>query len=150
MWRSLWTRIAGIVLVAALLAAPALAATASAREQARIEGLMAAVGRLRGATFIRNGSEHTAAEAAEHLRLKWKNAGKRVRTAEDFIRYCATQSSMSGRRYRIRLADGRELDSADWFEAELRRYDARASNARPAPPSPPKPATPSKPASSPG
>jgi hypothetical protein len=110
-------------------------------ETRRIEALITAVGRLEGATFLRNGSEHTAAEAADHLRLKWKNAGKRVRTAEDFIRYCATQSSMSGRKYRIRLADGRELDSADWFTAELRRYDA-AHAAKPAPPP--------RPASSPG
>ena len=98
-------------------------------------------GGLVGATYIRTGREHRGAEAADHLRLKWKNAGKRVRTAEDFIRYCATQSSMSGRKYRIRLADGRELDSADWFTAELRRYDA-AHAAKPAPPP--------RPASSPG
>ena len=110
-------------------------------ETRRIEALITAVGRLEGATFLRNGSEHTAAEAADHLRLKWKNAGKRVRTAEDFIRYCATQSSMSGRKYRIRLADGRELDSADWFTAELRRYDAAHAG---------KPAPPPRPASSPG
>ena len=110
-------------------------------ETRRIEALITAVGRLEGATFLRNGSEHTAAEAADHLRLKWKNAGKRVRTAEDFIRYCATQSSMSGRKYRIRLADGRELDSADWFTAELRRYDAAHA---------PKPVPTPRPASSPG
>lgn len=113
-------------------------------ETARIEALIAAVGKLRGATFIRNGSEHTAAEAASHLRLKWKNAGKRVRTAEDFIRYCASESSMSGRKYRIRFADGREVDSADFFYAELHRFDAAARAVRPAPV--PKPA----PASTPG
>ena len=110
-----------------------------ATEQARIEALIGAVGKLQGATFIRNGSEHTAAEAADHLRLKWKNAGSRVRTAEDFIRVCASESSMSGRKYRIRFADGREVDSADYFTAELRRFDAAARALRPAPV--PKPAS---------
>jgi hypothetical protein len=115
------------------------AAPSPPTETQRIEALITAVGRLEGATFIRNGSEHTAAEAASHLRLKWKNAGKRVRTAEDFIRWCATGSSMSGRKYRIRLADGREMDSADWFTAELRRFDAAhaARDAKPRPASSP-------------
>jgi hypothetical protein len=141
------SRIARAFAACLLLLAPATAwagsqAAPHAPTQAqRIEALIAAVGRLEGATFIRNGSEHTAAEAADHLRLKWKKAGQRVRTAEDFIRYCATQSSMSGRKYRIRLADGRELDSANWFHAELRRFDAAHA---------PKPLAPARPASSPG
>lgn len=135
--RALWVLLMVLASTLAWAASPPPRPT----EVQRIEALIAAVGRLEGATFIRNGSEHTAAEAADHLRLKWKNAGKRVRTAEDFIRYCATQSSMSGRKYRIRLADGRELDSADWFSAELRRYDAAHA---------PKPVPPPRPASSPG
>jgi hypothetical protein len=107
------------------------AARIQPRENARIEALIAAVGQLHGATFIRNGSAHTAAEAASHLRLKWMNAGRHVRTAEDFIRYCATGSSITGRPYRIRLADGREMESADFFNAELRRIDAAALRIRP-------------------
>ena len=135
-----------LVLWLALLASSLAGATppAAPTERQRIEALITAVAQLKGATFIRNGSEHSAAEAADHLRLKWKNAGQRVRTAEDFIRWCATESSTSGRKYRIRLADGREMDSADWFRAELRRYDA-AHGPKPAPGT----ATP-KPASSPG
>ena len=118
-----WLRAILLALVA-WAGAQAAAAPPAPTQAQRIEALILAVGSLQGAAFLRNGSEHTAAEAADHLRLKWKNAGKRVRTAEDFIRYCATGSSMSGRKYRIRLADGREMDSADWFNAELRRYDA--------------------------
>jgi hypothetical protein len=129
-----------LALCVALLAASLARATMPAppTEAQRIEALITAVKHLEGATFIRNGSAHTAAEAADHLRLKWKNAGKRVRTAEDFIRYCATESSLSGRKYRIRLADGREMDSADWFKAELRRYDAaHAQTSAPRPASSP-------------
>jgi hypothetical protein len=105
-------------------AAPASSAPRGMGENQKIVALIAAVESESGATFIRNGREHTAAEAASHLRLKWKNAGKRVRTAEDFIRYCATGSSLSGKPYRIRFANGTEIESADYFHARLRRIES--------------------------
>ena len=129
----------GVGLWLALLVATFAATFAAATEpttrpteQARIEALIGAVGRLQGAVFIRNGSEHTAAEAASHLRLKWKNAGRRVRSAEDFIRVCATESSITGRKYVIRFASGREVDAADYLRIELWRFDA-AARLKPAP-----------------
>jgi hypothetical protein len=121
--KTLWVAVLALLLPVLALAAPATA------ETRKIQALIAAVEHETGAVFIRNGREHGAAEAASHLRLKWKNAGKRVRSAEDFIRYCATGSSFSGKPYRIRLADGTELDSADYFHARLRRIEAA-----PAPP----------------
>jgi hypothetical protein len=90
-------------------------AGASASDQhARIERLLAA---LHGAsvTFIRNGTDYTAAEAAAHLRTKWEHAGNRIRTAEDLIDQLGTRSSTSGRPYRIRLADGTERDAGPWL-----------------------------------
>ena len=106
-------------------------------EPLRIEALIDAVARLPDATFVRNGKAHTAKEAASHLRLKWKNAGTRVRSAEDFIQVCASASSLTGRPYRIRFADGREVDTADYLRGELRRIDAAAKAVRPAPASSP-------------
>lgn len=100
-----------------------LAAPAPMPEAQKIEALIQAVAALQGAVFIRNGSEHTATEAAEHLHLKWRNAGKRVQTAPEFIQYCATSSSMSGRPYRIRYKDGREATSADFLWTELKKLD---------------------------
>ena len=93
-------------------------------EAAKIQALIRTVEKSDGLVFIRNGSAHQPAQAASHLRLKWRKAGKRVRTAEDFIRYCATGSSMSGKPYRIRFADGRIEDSAVYFRAQLRRIEA--------------------------
>ena len=121
-----------LVLVLFAMALPAWAAGATGNPEANreIEALIASVGKLPGAVFIRNGSEHSAAQAADHLRLKWKNAGSRVHSAEDFIRLCATGSSMTGTAYRIRLADGTTMDSAAFFHArlaELRRRDAAAA-----------------------
>ena len=126
-----------LLLVLPMFAGASQPTVSAAVETARIEALITAVGSLQGAVFIRNGSEHTAAEAASHLRLKWRNASRRVHTAEEFIGYCATASSMTGRKYRIRFADGHEVESADYFRAELRRYDAAHPAVRPAPASTP-------------
>ena len=121
-------------IAAALLGAhPALAAgtpataassTAHLSEAQKIEALIASVGQLKGAVFIRNGSEHEAAEAAAHLRRKLDYAGKRIKTAEQFIDKLATGSSITGKPYKIRLADGRTLDSAAFFREQLRRLES--------------------------
>lgn len=95
-------------------------------EAQKIEALIASVEHLRGAVFIRNGTEHDAAKAAGHLRRKLDYAGKRVKTAEQFIKYLATGSSMTGKPYRIRFADGQSVDSAVYFNEQLRRLVAPA------------------------
>jgi hypothetical protein len=106
---------------------PAAAATPAhpvLTEQAKISALIGSVEAMPKAVFIRNGSEYTAARAADHLRLKWKNAGNRVKTAEQFIDYCASKSSMTGRKYQIRYPDGRTVDSAVFFHEQLARIEA--------------------------
>ena len=100
----------------ALLALPAWGGDASAE----IDALIARVALARGVVFIRNGSEHTAAEAAAHLQRKRAAAGSRIHTAEDFIDAVGTRSSITGIAYRVRLPDGRTLDSATWLRGLLR------------------------------
>ncbi|WP_052571710.1 DUF5329 family protein [Geothrix fermentans] len=97
---------------------------APAPEAQKIEALIRAIEALQGqAVFLRNGSEHDAKAAGDHLRLKWKNAGRRVKSAADFIRTCGTGSSLSGQPYKIRYRDGRELASADFLWTELKKLD---------------------------
>ncbi len=100
-----------------------LAAPASAPESPKIEALIQAVANLQGATFLRNGTEYTPKDAADHLRLKWRKAGGRVKTAPDFIRACASESSMSSKPYEIRLGDGRTVLARDWLWTELKRLE---------------------------
>lgn len=88
---------------------------------AEIEALIESIRSLNGAIFIRNGSEHTPVEAADHLKLKWTKQSQKIHTAEDFIEFCATKSIMSGSAYRIRFADGHEEPSADFMKAVLDR-----------------------------
>ena len=94
-------------------------------EQHRIDYLIDSVAALKNATFIRNGQTYDAARAAAHMRLKWRFAGSRVKTAEDFIRYCGTASSSSGIKYTISFADGHSLDSASFLLQRLADYRLR-------------------------
>jgi hypothetical protein len=91
-------------------------------EKKKIEFLICSVENLKGAVFIRNGSEHDGKAAAEHLRMKLKNAGGRVQTADDFIRLCASQSYITGKPYMIRLSDGKTIKSEKYFREKLKEY----------------------------
>jgi hypothetical protein len=102
----------------------------SPAQSARIEYLIGTIESLPNAQFIRNGSSYDAKAAAGHLRLKLRNAGSRVKSAEDFIRYCASQSSISGTPYLIRFSDGRIIPSGDYFRQVLAEYDKRAGRVR--------------------
>lgn len=105
------------------------AADRSPLEEARIAYLFSVVSALHDAQFIRNGKAYDSAAAVDHLRTKLRLAGARVQTAEDFIRLCATESSVSGRPYEIRLADGRQVLSAEFLRQQLATFDKRTTRA---------------------
>jgi hypothetical protein len=92
--------------------------TAVRSGKADIEALLKTIERS-GLTFIRNDREHTAAEAADHMRRKLRAAKGRVGTAEQFIEHIATGSSMTGRPYLVRLESGETVELRDWLRAKL-------------------------------
>ncbi|MFG3449570.1 YfeK family protein [Stenotrophomonas sp. NPDC047960] len=96
--------------------------TAAPSEAARRE-IAALIGALDGSScrFQRNGSWHDAAEARAHLQRKYDYLLKKdkVDTAEQFIERAASQSSMSGRPYRIACPGQPEQTAAAWFGARL-------------------------------
>ena len=104
-------------------AAGASADAAPLTESRKIDLLIGHVGRLQGAAFIRNGKEYGPAEAAKHLQFKRAKAGDRVETAGDFIRLCASFSTVSGDAYLIRFADGRTRTAEDVLREELARIE---------------------------
>ncbi|RLQ20315.1 hypothetical protein DWB85_18150 [Seongchinamella sediminis] len=77
-----------------------------------------------GCTFHRNGSDHDAADAADHLRLKYRRGGKYVDTTEHFIDRLATESSWTGRQYSVTCA-GHTRPSAEWLHEALADYRAK-------------------------
>jgi hypothetical protein len=99
------------------------AAEPNSLEGQRIAYLIASVETLQGAQFIRNGTAYNAKAAAEHLRLKLRLAGSRVATAEDFIRLCASSSSVSGTPYQIRFTDGRTVSSEAYLRQKLVEFE---------------------------
>jgi hypothetical protein len=115
-----------IAVVFLTLAAIGLAGEPAATESSRIEYLLAVVASLQDAQFIRNGKTYDSKAAVDHMRTKLHLAGRRVRTAEDFIRYCASESSVSGQPYEIRFADGRVVRAADFLRQKLAAFDEQS------------------------
>jgi len=74
-----------------------------------------------GCTFDRNGTQHDSVEAKEHMQLNYNHIKSRIKSTEDFIRYAATKSSMSGKKYHA-TCDGKTITSQEWLTTELQRY----------------------------
>ena len=76
--------------------------------------------------FMRNGSWYEASEAAKHIRRKYNYVlGKGlVSSPEDFIKYSATKSSISGKKYRVKCGQAPEIESSEWLLSELSSYRA--------------------------
>ena len=111
-----------IFLFVAMTALPVLAAT----PDDEIQHLLDMVGDS-GCTFNRNGKEHTADEARDHLAMKYRRAGSRIKTAESFIKYLASESSWTGKPYFIEC-DGASVPSRDWLTDRLTTYRTTASD----------------------
>jgi hypothetical protein len=91
-------------------------------EKKKIEFLISSLENLKGAKFIRNGTEHDGKEAVAHLQMKLLKAGSMVQTADDFIRLCASKSIITGKPYMIRLSDGKTIKSEEYFREKLKEY----------------------------
>ena len=98
-------------------------------ERKKIDYLIRSIETLQNAAFIRDGVEYDAQAAAEHLRLKLRLAGDRVKTADDFIVACATASSKSGQKYQIRFQDDHAVEAATYLRSKLGDYVPRKSAA---------------------
>ncbi len=94
---------------------------AEATEKTKIEALISHIQGLENATFIRNGSEYSAANAAKFLRAKWERNDKEVKTAADFIAKVASASGTSGKAYLIRFKDGKETPCGEYLTAQLKK-----------------------------
>ncbi len=71
--------------------------------------------------FNRNGKWYDSVEAAKHIGKKYRYVHKRglVKSTEDFIKYSATKSSLSGKMYMVQCADEELLKSSKWLSDEL-------------------------------
>jgi len=73
-------------------------------------------------TFTRNGKDHAAADARDHLQMKRKRSARYFDSSEEFIAKIASESSWSGKPYFIQCgAEPREA-AGEWFTALLEQY----------------------------
>ena len=96
-------------------------------EAQKIEALIGVVAGLKDATFVRNGTEYSAKDAADHMRRKWKSGGDDIKTARQFIEHAASKSSVSGKPYFIRFKDGREVESGKFLSEKLDEMEKGAA-----------------------
>ena len=118
-WRAL--------LLAGVLAGGALPTGALAEPDAKtrdeIEHLLAHLAASE-CEFFRNGSWHDAKSAVSHVRRKYDHLlrSNRITTTESFIEGAASRSSTTGQPYRVRCDGAADVESAQWFLAELSRH----------------------------
>ena len=117
----------GLVLLL-LAAAPADAAELSSSAQTEIGALLDRLGTSK-CQFYRNGSWHSGVEARDHLQMKLEYLVEKglVTDSEEFIAKAGTESSMSGRPYKVRCPNQEEQPSAVWLGSELRKIRQKDS-----------------------
>ncbi|GLS92290.1 hypothetical protein GCM10007916_33600 [Psychromonas marina] len=73
-------------------------------------------------SYHRNGTAYNGVDARDHIQNKYDYYDNKIKSAEDFIKYSATKSMMSGKRYTIICGDEAPQFSADWLNQELLKY----------------------------
>ena len=72
-------------------------------------------------TFIRNGTEYSSQEAADHIWNKYEHFKSRIKSPEDFIHVCASKSLLSGKPYLVSTARGK-IPVEQWLGEILMEY----------------------------
>jgi hypothetical protein len=75
-----------------------------------------------GCQYERNGTMHNGAEAVNHINRKYEYFLDKIESTEDFVKYSATKSKMSGKYYKIHCDGKLAVRSKDWLLEELMRY----------------------------
>ena len=76
------------------------------------------------AVFIRNGVRHIPAEAVAHIKDKAAYFKDKIKTPEDFIRFAASQSLLTGSPYLVIPPGGKEMRLDLWLSEALRAHRA--------------------------
>jgi hypothetical protein len=119
-----------LIIVCLLVSATSLAAPSPNAKQ-EIDALIGTLGASK-CEFQRNGKWYGATDARTHLQRKFDYLLKKnlVDTAEQFIERAASESSMSGREYRVRCPGQAERSSRSWFQAQLQRLRGSGAPSR--------------------
>ena len=113
-------RLAALVASVSIGFSSAIFANPDASAQREIDHLLEFVAGS-SCTFVRNGTDHPAQKASEHLAGKFRYAASRITTAEGFIRDLASRSSVSGEAYRVKCGKV-DIPAGVWLTQELQRH----------------------------
>jgi len=109
-----------LIFLALFLCAWSVTSLAVSEIEVEINHLLQFIGSS-NCTFIRNGESYPSAEAKLHINKKYNYVKSKVNSAEDFIKYAATKSSMTGKYYTI-ICGVEEKTSKQWLLDELAAY----------------------------
>ena len=79
-------------------------------------------------TFVRSGEKFSPQAARDHLAMKYRFAQFRLSTADEFVKYLATESSTTGEPYKVECGK-QEQPAGAWLAEELRRFRKVAQTA---------------------
>ncbi|MDR2870955.1 MAG: DUF5329 domain-containing protein [Xanthomonadaceae bacterium] len=107
--------------IVAAVCTPLIARTESTTFQVEIPRLLQTLGDS-DCRFQRNEKWYDATVARAHLQRKyhWMLQRDLVRSTEQFIEQAASRSSRSGQVYRVDCPGQTQMDSATWFDTQLR------------------------------
>ena len=74
--------------------------------------------------YERNDTLHSGPAALEHIKKKYNYFKDDIQTAEDFIKYSATKSTLSGKYYHVHCNGQLTIKSDTWLLNELQRFRA--------------------------
>ena len=104
-----------------MLASISIAPWASGDTQQEINHLLDYVANT-DCQYDRNGSIYDGSEAWNHINMKYEYYKNDIDTTEDFIKYAATKSKMSGEKYKIHCPGEEPEYAGDWLLIELEIY----------------------------
>lgn len=113
--------ISGILLMLNLLQPLAVWATPDTETATEIEYLLEYISGSE-CRFERNSTLHSGEDAVKHIRRKYDHFRERIDSAEAFISYSATGSTISGKPYLVYCGKDKAVKSADWLHHALDAY----------------------------
>ena len=108
-----------LALLAILIAVP-VSSSVPSTTQGEIAHLLSQIAQS-DCQFIRNSKTYSPEQAVEHINNKYNYLKNRIKTTEQFIKYAASRSSITGSDYHIRCGEV-TITSREWLEEQLRMY----------------------------
>ena len=114
--------LSGVLLLAISFTVGASAGSSPRDEEHEVEHLIEFIGHS-GCIFVRNDSAYSGVRAREHIQGKYNRLKKRKRelSAEQFISYAASRSSLSQKPYKVQCG-AETITSERWLLEELEHY----------------------------